>query len=54
MAFKEVKILVNGEELEINEFVQSITGNTIEGIISSLRIDSKIKTIEIKVVKNNN
>ena len=52
MTFKEVKILINGEEVEINEFVQSIIGNAIEGMVSSLQVDNKPETIEIKIVKN--
>ena len=52
MTFKEVKMLINGEEVEINEFVQSIIGNAIVGMVSSLQVDNKPETIEIKIVKN--
>ena len=36
MDFKEVKILVNGKELELNKFAMSVCGNTVYGMVSSL------------------
>jgi len=51
MDFKEVKISINGKDIKSNKFVASIIGNTIYGIVSSLRLDEEPKEIEIKVIK---
>jgi len=51
MDFKEVKILVNGKELELNNFAMSIIGNTICGMVSSLKLEDEPKEIELKVSK---
>ncbi len=52
MSFKEVKILINNKEIELNEFVTSIFGNVIDGMIASLNLDEEPVEIEIKVVKD--
>jgi hypothetical protein len=48
----DVKLLVDGEEIELNEFVQKILSGTIAGAVNSLRdIKKDWKTIEIKLTK---
>ena len=51
MEFKEVKVLVNGKEIEKNPFVSSVIGNTVSGMVSALRLDEEPRKIEIRVVK---
>jgi len=52
MSFKEVKIMVNGKEIELNQFVNSFVGNTVYGMVSSLKLDEEPEIMEIKVVKD--
>lgn len=48
----DVKLLIDGKEIELNEFVVKILGGTIVGAVTSLRgIKSDWKEIEIKVKK---
>ncbi|MDQ7032489.1 MAG: hypothetical protein Q9M37_07210 [Desulfonauticus sp.] len=48
----DVKLLVDGEEISLNEFVTKILSGTIAGAVSSLRgIKKNWKTIEIKVTR---
>jgi hypothetical protein len=48
----DVKLLVDGKEIELNEFVVKILGGTIAGAVGSLRgVKSDWKEIEIKVKK---
>ena len=52
MIVLDVKLLVDGKEIELNEFVVKILGGTIVGAVTSLRgIRSDWKEIEIKVKK---
>ena len=47
-----VRLLVNGEEIELNEFAAKILGGTIIGAVTSLRgIKKDWKEIEVKVTK---
>jgi hypothetical protein len=47
-----VKLLVDGEEIELNEFVVKILGGTVVGAVTSLRgIKKNWKKIEIAVTK---
>ncbi|MGQ9624725.1 MAG: hypothetical protein ACUVUF_03440 [Candidatus Bathycorpusculaceae bacterium] len=47
-----VKLLVDGEEIALNEFVVKILSGTIVGAVSSLRgIKRDWKKIEIQVTK---
>jgi hypothetical protein len=47
-----VKLLVDGEEIELNEFVSKILNGTIAGAVTSLRgIKKGWKRIEIEVTK---
>lgn len=46
----DVQLLVDGKEIELNEFVVKILGGTIAGAVGSLRgIKSDWKMIEVKV-----
>jgi hypothetical protein len=48
----DVKLLVDGEEIELNEFVTKILSGTVVGAVTSLRgIKKDWKKIEIKVTK---
>lgn len=51
MDFNEIKILVNGKEIELNKFAMSVCGNTVYGMVSSLKLEDEPKEIEIKVSK---
>ena len=46
---KSVGVRVNGKEIELNDFVETIFGNTIMGMVSSLRLDQPPKLIEVCV-----
>jgi len=48
----DVKLLVDGKEIDLNEFVVKILGGTIVGAVTSLRgIKRDWKEIEIKVTR---
>jgi hypothetical protein len=48
----DVKLLVDGEEIDLNEFVAKILSGTIAGAVTSLRgIKKEWKKIEIKVTR---
>lgn len=52
---KEVSVIINGQDIEINEFVTSFIKETITGMLSSLKtgdIDN-FETIEIKINNEN-
>ena len=51
MEFENVKVNVNGKEIEINPFVTSVIGNTIVGMVSSLKLDDEPKEIVITITK---
>lgn len=47
-----MKLIVDGEEIELNEFVVKILGGTIVGAVTSLRgVRKDWKQIEIKVTR---
>jgi hypothetical protein len=47
-----VKLVVDGEEIPLNEFVEKILSGTIVGAVTSLRgVKKDWKEIEIKVTK---
>ena len=47
-----VKLMVDGAEIDLNEFVEKILTGTIVGAVTSLRgINKDWKKIEIKVTK---
>ena len=48
----DARLLVDGEEVDLNEFAEKILGGTIVGAVTSLRgIKKDWKKIEIKVTK---
>lgn len=48
----DVKLLVDGEEISLNEFVAKILSGMVVGAVSSLRgIKKDWKNIEIKVMR---
>ena len=48
----EVKLLVDGEQIDLNEFVVKVLSGTIAGAVTSLRgIKKEWKKIEIEVTK---
>ena len=48
----DVKLLVDGEEIDLNEFVAKILSGTVVGAVTSLRgIKKDWKEIEIKVTR---
>jgi hypothetical protein len=48
----EVKVLVDGEEIPLNEFVKTILAGTFVGAITSLRgIKREWKEIKIEIAK---
>ncbi len=46
---KDVSVHVNGKEIDLNSFVKTIFGNTIVGMVSSLRLNQSPKCIEVCV-----
>lgn len=52
-AIKKSDIIINGEKIEINEFVKSIVANSIIGIVKSLQTNEKAKNIQIDIENNN-
>jgi hypothetical protein len=48
----DVKLLVDGEEIDLNEFVTKVLSGTIAGAVTSLRgIKKDWKKIEIEVTR---
>lgn len=48
----DAKLLVDGKEIDLNEFVRKILSGTIVGAVTSLRgIKKDWKSIEIKVTR---
>jgi hypothetical protein len=48
----DAKLIVDGEKIELNEFVSKILGGTVVGAVTSLRgIKKDWREIEIKVTK---
>ncbi|NWF86711.1 hypothetical protein HXY32_02720 [Candidatus Bathyarchaeota archaeon] len=48
----DVKLLVDGEEIDLNEFVVKILGGTVAGAVTSLRgIKKEWKKIELTVIR---
>lgn len=48
----DVRLVIDGEEIGLNEFVEKILGGTLVGAVTSLRgIKKDWKEIEIKVMK---
>jgi len=48
----DVKLLIDGKQIDLNEFVQTILSGTIVGAVTSLRgIKKDWKEIEIKIAR---
>ncbi len=48
----EVRLEVDGEEIELNEFVTKIIGKVVEGMVSTLRgVKEDWKVVRIEVVR---
>jgi hypothetical protein len=48
----KVKLFIDGEEIDLNEFVVKILGGTVVGAVTSLRgIKEDWKQIEVKIKK---
>ena len=46
----EVRLFIDGETIELNDFTKDFLGGTLQGAISPLKgIDRNWKTLEIKV-----
>ena len=46
------KLIVNGETVALNDFIQNFISQTLIGMVKSLRGVGDIETIELKVTKN--
>jgi len=47
-----VKLMVDGKEIPLNEFVEKVIGGSVVGAVTSLRgIKEKWKKIEIEIVR---
>jgi hypothetical protein len=46
---KAVAVRVNGNEIELNSFVETLFGNTIVGMVESLRLDQPPERIEVSI-----
>jgi hypothetical protein len=49
--FQDIVIKVNSKEIDLNPFVRSIVGNTIEAMILSLRLEEGSEVVEITLTK---
>jgi hypothetical protein len=47
----QVKLKVNGEEIELNEFVESLIAESVIGMVKSLRGVGKIDAIDLNIAK---
>jgi len=46
----EVRLVIDGKTIELNEFIQDFLGGTVQGAISPLRgINRNWKELEIKI-----
>lgn len=49
---KQIILKVNGQDVDMNNFVQTILADVTIAVVENLRIDEKeIKTVEIKIVR---
>ncbi len=46
---KKVELRVNGKEVSLNPFANNIVGNTIWGMVLSLKLEEDPEKIEIKI-----
>lgn len=48
----EVRLVVDGEDVKLNEFVTKVFGRVIEALVSTLRgVDEDWEIVEIEVVR---
>jgi len=47
--FKKVELKVNGKEVPLNPFANNVFGNTIWGMVTSLKLEEEPETVEIKI-----
>ena len=52
MDVNDVKVQVNGKDVDLNPFAASIVGNIVCAMVSSLKLDGEPREIEIRVSKN--
>ncbi len=48
----DIKLVVDGKDIEMNQFVRKFIGNTILGMVSSLREIRNPRSIVIRLEKN--
>ena len=49
---KQITLKVNGQNVDMNKFVQTILADVTIAVVENLRIDEKeIKTVEVKIVR---
>jgi len=48
---KKVKLKVNDKEISLNPFANNVIGNTIWGVVSSLKLEEEPEKIEVIVSK---
>jgi len=46
-----VELKINGDAVELNDFVTNFIAETVAGMVKSLRGVSDIETVELKIVK---
>ena len=47
----EVEVFVNGKRVPINPFVQRVIGNSVLGMVSSLKKVGEIGVVELRISK---
>ncbi|MEM0215826.1 MAG: hypothetical protein QXU31_03855 [Archaeoglobaceae archaeon] len=48
----EVRLVVDGEEIDLNPFVMKVIGRVVEALVTSLKgVDENWRKIELEVVK---
>lgn len=50
----QVELKINGEELDLNTFVENFISETVMGMVKSLRGVDQIRTINLKIEKKTN
>ena len=45
----KIELVINGKEIETNDFVEEIIHNTVLGMVKSLRGVDKVKTLSLKI-----
>jgi len=50
-AIAQVELEVNGQKVELNDFVRNIVTQTITGMVKSLRGIKEVNQVDLKIVK---